>query len=91
MRSFLVWLFVDLIWANIFWVLGIGAGLIVLMIIAEQFMPAPEESDAGTGGEDEGLLGGLDASDARNLAPSASDFASDEDEDGSEWIDDLDL
>ena len=92
MRSFLIWLFVDLIWANFFWILGIGGGLFLLLMIVGFFLPDPEEgADLGEGGEG-GLLDGMSASDARNLAPSVTDFTpSDDDEDGSDWLEELDF
>ncbi|WP_299194512.1 hypothetical protein [uncultured Erythrobacter sp.] len=88
MRSFLIWLAVDLIWANIYWILGIAAAILVLFFIIGLFLPEVDEESSGEGAS-ESAFGGIEASDAAELIPGSRSFGADEEAEGddvSSWF-----
>ena len=46
-RRFFSWLFGDLIWPNIWWILGAVVVIFVILMIIGFFVPEPEEEETG--------------------------------------------
>ena len=82
-RRFFAWLFGDLIWPNLWWILGAVLAIVVILFILSFFLPDPED-EASQGDEGDAEAGSnraanvVGAAAAGGLVQSARDGVSDD-------------